>query len=243
MGASAADTPTPSEAVGAVGADGVGRADGANAAAGGLRASDAERDAAAARIREGYAAGRLSHETFLHRVNEALGARQRADLAPLVADLPPAAAPVGPRALLGRVRGAWQRLLGPATVPARQAPAAPVRAAPVRARTMGMLAARGAGRPLALRFPRADGAGDAFSIGRDAACDLAIADMTVSRRHAMLERIPDGWLLTDLASTNGTRVNGWRVRGKVRVIAGDLVSFGDAEVVLAGPDDLPALPG
>ena len=70
-------------------------------------------------------------------------------------------------------------------------------------------------RPLPLQFPR--GGGDQFSIGRDASCDLAIADMTVSRRHAQLERTEDGWLLTDLESTNGTRVNGWRVRGKVPV--------------------------
>ena len=55
--------------------------------------------------------------------------------------------------------------------------------------------------------------------------------MTVSRLHAQLERTADGWLLSDLESTNGTRVNGWRVRGKVPVRAGDLVSFGNLEVV------------
>ncbi len=67
-----------------------------------------------------------------------------------------------------------------------------------------------------------------------------MADMTVSRRHAQLERTGDGWLLSDLASTNGTRVNGWRVRGKVPVRPGDLVSFGDLEVVFCGDD--PAAP-
>ena len=83
--------------------------------------------------------------------------------------------------------------------------------------------------PFPLQFPR--GGGDQFSIGRDASCDLAIADMTVSRLHAQLERTEDGWLLSDLESTNGTRVNGWRVRGKVPVRAGDLVSFGSLETV------------
>jgi pSer/pThr/pTyr-binding forkhead associated (FHA) protein len=81
-----------------------------------------------------------------------------------------------------------------------------------------------------LQFPR--GAGTLFSIGRDAGCDLTIADMTVSRVHARLERTPDGWLLTDLASTNGTRVNGWLVRGQVKVLAGDLVSFGKTAYLL-----------
>ena len=95
--------------------------------------------------------------------------------------------------------------------------------------------------PLSLRFPRGAGEfnGGAFSIGRDASCDLAIADMTVSRRHAALERTPDGWLLSDLESTNGTRVNGWRVRGKVAVRAGDLISFGTLEAVFVREDPLP----
>jgi pSer/pThr/pTyr-binding forkhead associated (FHA) protein len=90
-------------------------------------------------------------------------------------------------------------------------------------------------RPFMLQFPRSGG--DQFSIGRDASCDLAIADMTVSRLHAQLERTPDGWLLSDLESTNGTRVNGWRVRGKVPVRAGDLVSFGNLEVIFSRSED------
>jgi len=89
------------------------------------------------------------------------------------------------------------------------------------------------GQPAPLQFPR--GMGTQFSIGRDAGCDLAIADMTVSRVHARLERTPDGWQLCDLASTNGTRVNGWLVRGQVPVRAGDLVSFGKAEYMLSAP--------
>ncbi len=85
-----------------------------------------------------------------------------------------------------------------------------------------------------LAFPRGDR--DSFSIGRSGGCDLTIADMTVSRVHAMLERTADGWLLTDLSSTNGTRVNGWRVRGRVPVTAGDAVSFGDAQYSLRTAD-------
>jgi pSer/pThr/pTyr-binding forkhead associated (FHA) protein len=96
--------------------------------------------------------------------------------------------------------------------------------------TTSLQAAPAVRRPLPLQFPR--GSAEQFSIGRDASCDLAIADMTVSRRHATLERTEDGWLLTDLESTNGTRVNGWRVRGKVSVTPGDLVSFGNCEYSL-----------
>jgi hypothetical protein len=86
-------------------------------------------------------------------------------------------------------------------------------------------------RPLA--FPR--GAGTLFTIGRELDCDLAVSDPTVSRAHAVLERTDGGWLLSDTASTNGTRVNGWRVRDTVPVQAGDTVRFGDAEFTLTEP--------
>jgi hypothetical protein len=218
----------------------------------GLRASDAERDEVVARLKEEFAAGRLSQDTFLYRVNEVLNARHQADLPPLVADLPaPLPAPQGPGmsqpwgrparrvradSLIGRLRAALPRRLRSGTGgPAGIGSAAPPGSGVVRRLTAAMPRADAdARRPAPLRFPR--GAGNFFSIGRDASCDLAIADMTVSRMHARLERTPDGWLLTDLASTNGTRVNGWRVRGQVQVRAGDLVRFGDAEYSLSPAD-------
>jgi FHA domain/DUF1707 SHOCT-like domain len=180
-----------------------------------MRASDAERDAVVARLTEGFAAGRLSHDTFMYRMSAVLKTRHRAALPALHADLP--ATPQEPgrpsraAALLGRLRAAWPR------APRRTAPSRP--APPV---------------PVPLTFPR--GAGDSFSIGRAAECDLTIADMTVSRVHATLERTADGWLLTDLSSTNGTRVNGWRARGRVPVKAGDVVSFGNARYSLRAAD-------
>jgi hypothetical protein len=228
MGGSAPDNPTPAEA---------------RSTPGGLRASDADRDEVAGRLKDEFVAGRLSHETFLHRMNAVLAARQHGELSPLVEDLPgepqpAAAAPAGGRSLVGWLRGAWSRLSGPARADHRgdhgDHGTGPRTVTPVpearRITTMGLQATADAKRPLPLQFPR--GSGEQFSIGRDAGCDLAIADMTVSRRHATLERTPDGWLLTDLESTNGTRVNGWRVRGKVSVTPGDLVSFGNSEYSL-----------
>jgi hypothetical protein len=53
-----------------------------------VRASDAERDEALARLRDGFSAGRLSDSSFIRRVDLALVARTRADLARSVADLP-----------------------------------------------------------------------------------------------------------------------------------------------------------
>jgi hypothetical protein len=192
----------------------------------GLRASDAERDQVVAKLRDEFVAGRLSHDTFLHRVNVVFESRRKADLPPLVADLPAESARRD--RLVGWLRGTWSRVTGAAhaTEKPRSIEPAPRSDRPP---TTSMSASFERRKPHSLQFPRA--VGDRFTIGRDASCDLAISDMTVSRQHAQLERTPAGWLLSDLESTNGTRVNGWRVRGQVPVRVGDLVSFGSLEVI------------
>jgi hypothetical protein len=214
MGGSEAETPVPPDVQ----------------SADGLRASDADRDEVANRLRDEYVAGRLSHDTFLHRMDAVLAAKQVADLPPLLTGLPAlpsATAQAGPpsRGLLGRIRDGWSRMTGQqAAVPGG---ARTVYRQPGRGLTMSMRAKSEPRQPQPLQFPR--GPGTHFSIGRDASCDLVIVDMSVSRRHAILDRIQDGWLLTDLESTNGTRLNGWRIYGPVPVHAGDLVSFGNIE--------------
>jgi pSer/pThr/pTyr-binding forkhead associated (FHA) protein len=205
--------------------------------AAGLRASDAERDQVVDRLRDEFVAGRLSHDTFLHRMNVVLHTKRQADLPPVLADLPPKPPPAG---LVGWLRGTWYRVTGgtpESSHEGRQEHPTGPRALPARIlkMTTTMHSSPDARQPLQLRFPR--GGGDQFSIGRDAGCDLAIADMTVSRRHAQLDRTPDGWMLSDLVSTNGTRVNGWRVRGQVPVKVGDLVSFGNVEIVFSRADE------
>lgn len=209
--------------------------------AGGLRASDAERDEVVAKLSDEFVAGRLSHDTFLHRVNAVHESKRLTDLPPLVADLPdqPAA-----RSLGGWLRGTWARVTGAVAYPGRDragqdrgAGTRSVTPPPgvVRSLTSSMTASPERRKPVSLRFP--SGGGPTFTIGRDSSCDLAIADLTVSRLHAQLERTPDGWLLSDLESTNGTRVNNWRVRGKVPVRPGDLVSFGTLETCFLRGDD------
>jgi FHA domain-containing protein/uncharacterized protein DUF1707 len=83
-----------------------------------------------------------------------------------------------------------------------------------------------------LGLPAADDLAAArLLIGRSSACQLVLADDTVSRRHAEL-RIEDGrWLLRDLGSSNGTWVNGRRVV-EAEVRPGDLLHLGGAEVRL-----------
>jgi hypothetical protein len=65
-------------------------------------------------------------------------------------------------------------------------------------------------------------------LGRSRECDCVIAEASVSRRHAGLRRDGTRWVLRDLGSRNGTRVNGVRLLDEAQVAPGDRVSFGDA---------------
>lgn len=185
-----------------------------------MRASDAERDDAVVKLKDEFVAGRLSQETFVHRVQDALAARRRDEIEPLLADLP-VKTPRTPR------RSAQDRLKELAT-PVVMAVGDVVRAT-VRA---AALAHSQSGRPASELFFPPDGARTVFSIGRDEGCDMFVPDMTVSRIHARLTRGAVGWTIADLGSTNGTRVNGWRVREPVTIKNGDRVRFGAAVFVM-----------
>ena len=69
--------------------------------------------------------------------------------------------------------------------------------------------------------------GERRVIGRSTSCDYVVYDPTVSGRHAELERLGDGWLIRDIGSRNGTRVNGWLVREQ-RLCDGDTLMFGES---------------
>ena len=64
-----------------------------------------------------------------------------------------------------------------------------------------------------------------LTIGRDPLVELIVPDEAVSRRHARLARSPDGILLEDLGSRNGTIVNGERVDRRV-LADGDRIMLG-----------------
>jgi hypothetical protein len=64
---------------------------------------------------------------------------------------------------------------------------------------------------------------DPFLIGRDEGVDLVIDSPAVSRRHARLSFDGDGWEIEDLGSRNGVVLNGFRVRGRAPLRAGDVV--------------------
>ncbi|MFJ2114910.1 MULTISPECIES: DUF1707 and FHA domain-containing protein [unclassified Streptomyces] len=168
------------------------------------RLSDAERDRALAVLREGAAQGKLSHDTFLRRMDLVLTARRAEELKLLTADLE-TETPWARRVFtaVGRVSAFSQRL----------------RRAWQAERLPKLLLPRPGPYPLL--------------IGRDPMNGLRLSHDTVSRLHAELSMRDGLWVLRDLGSTNGTTVNGRRVTTTVVVRDGDLVSFGRMSFRLA----------
>jgi hypothetical protein len=67
--------------------------------------------------------------------------------------------------------------------------------------------------------------GSATTIGRLPECEVVITDPGASRKHAQVVRRDDGFVLTDLGSTNGTLVNGETVRERL-LVDGDRITIG-----------------
>lgn len=79
----------------------------------------------------------------------------------------------------------------------------------------------------------------AITVGRDVGVDFTIRDLGVSRMHARIECRPDGsYTLTDLRSTNGTRVNGTTVPTSCRLHSGDKLFFGETVMRFAVGDEI-----
>lgn len=67
-----------------------------------------------------------------------------------------------------------------------------------------------------------------LSIGRLPANDVVVADPKASRKHVEIRPAGNGFLLVDLQSTNGTKVNGTNV-GEHILVDGDRISIGATE--------------
>jgi len=71
--------------------------------------------------------------------------------------------------------------------------------------------------------------GDTAVLGRSRECDVVIDDPNVSRRHAEVRRAGEGWVVADLGSTNGVKLNGRRV-DEASLSEGDEITLGLAKL-------------
>jgi hypothetical protein len=71
-----------------------------------------------------------------------------------------------------------------------------------------------------------NGAQRELLVGRHRFCDVVLANPSVSRFHARLVFRDAKWIIQDLASTNGTAVNGRNI-GRCELHPGDLLALGD----------------
>lgn len=75
---------------------------------------------------------------------------------------------------------------------------------------------------------------EAMSIGRDPLSDIVLDDPEVSRQHARLTRIGEGYHLQDVGSTNGTFVDGQRLKGEaVPLKPGQVIMMGSNVTLIA----------
>ncbi|MHC4886429.1 MAG: HD domain-containing phosphohydrolase [Planctomycetota bacterium] len=69
-----------------------------------------------------------------------------------------------------------------------------------------------------------------FLIGRSSKNNLQLSEQGVSRIHCRIHKTENGWELLDLDSSNGTHINGLRVRSH-RLEAGDIIRIGKAALL------------
>src|SRR5918995_1338469 len=83
---------------------------------------------------------------------------------------------------------------------------------------------------------------DLIIVGRKEDCDVRLDHKSVSKQHCVIVRTDGLLLLRDLGSTNGTRVNGTRVR-RAALLPNDQVAIAHFKFkVYLGPDEPPPEP-
>ncbi|WP_405058410.1 DUF1707 domain-containing protein [Kribbella sp. NBC_01505] len=184
------------------------------------RPSDAERDRVLAVLREGAGSGRLSHDTFIRRMNFVLNAQSRGELDSVLTDLPRPEPRIAGWVRTTRTRLArvdlWRRLEDLLGIPLARRELIVVPAAQLALPPSGSATVR---------------------IGRGDGATLRLGDISVSRHHAELRHVGDGWMVRDLGSMNGTQHNGRRITTPVRVRPGDHLSFGAVAFTLTWTDE------
>jgi hypothetical protein len=145
-----------------------------------------------------YADGLISHDTLVHRLDRVL-ASGLIDPRRLIGDL---GFPKVGRSWRRSVTGLWRTIVD-----------RPSRSVTPEVQDAVLLALDWTG-----------AIGELF-IGRHPSCDVVLESQLVSRRHARLFFRDGSWIIQDLASTNGTLVNGAPV-GRCKVRPGDELVLG-----------------
>jgi hypothetical protein len=81
---------------------------------------------------------------------------------------------------------------------------------------------------------------DVTVVGRREFCDVVINDPSLSKRHCVFVKTDGLLVIRDLASTNGTKVKGQRIRWAA-LLPDDRIALGGYKLrVYLGPDDAPS---
>lgn len=83
-----------------------------------------------------------------------------------------------------------------------------------------------------------------ISIGRKEGNTIRLTERNVSRKHARLRRANGAFLIEDLSSFNGVKVNGRKIGGELALSAGDQITIGDYQLALQveGTDNTATMP-
>ncbi|MBN4061173.1 FHA domain-containing protein, partial [bacterium AH-315-I18] len=68
------------------------------------------------------------------------------------------------------------------------------------------------------------------TIGRDLSNDMPLPLSRISFAHACISYKGEHWYLRDLGSSNGTKVNSVRIKGKVQIKDGDRIRMGNVRM-------------
>ncbi len=81
---------------------------------------------------------------------------------------------------------------------------------------------------------------DVTVVGRREYCDVVIANRSLSKRHCVLVKTDGLLVIRDLATTNGTKVKGQKIRWAA-LLPDDRISLGAYKLrIYLGPDDMPS---
>jgi FHA domain-containing protein len=69
------------------------------------------------------------------------------------------------------------------------------------------------------------------TLGRSRDCEVVLDDANVSRKHAEVRPSGGSWIVRDLGSTNGVKVNGRRIQGPQSLKRGDAIELGTSRVI------------